>query len=765
MSDANRKNKLSVLLMASLLTTNLVFAGDAYKNNVVDVKVNKESSNAVKVTIYTDRPYTEPVVVNKKANNKYVILMPETKSSLKSAPSVSNVSGTVSNVSVNTQAVSGGKGYTKIIITSEKAITVVPHTQQLSSAAKHTQTATQTAQQKARQEAKAKQIATQKAAQQKAQQEAKAKQIAAQKAAQQKAQQEAKAKQIAAQKAAQKKAQQEAKAKQIAAQKAAQQKAQQEAKAKQIAAQKAAQQKAQQEAKAKQIAAQKTSKPITKKQTQPIDILEQEIKTDKNAQYTQNSNDEILNKEIKENIQNNQNEKVKKKKPAIQEMNDDKLSIIENIKAVIKDYQNINLWKLLLLASAITFPVIVIMIILGLDKRINKRIQKSFKKEDEYNYNPAPTYNNVEDIPQSQQNQNPSFNSFEEMLNQVDKPTPTFHEEQLHKAQYEKFEQSVQEMQSIPNQIAQNDVQQESINEDVEPVEPEIISDEQFTNDFENDDFEHDFEEDVKEPTEEITPIVKDEEKEEPQETVEVQNEPVQPPVTPMPPVAPAVTEPVQQVPATQYTPDGYLSDFAGVNDKDFFDELVIQSMAENNANGLPEETPADEIFDIIAEDSKQKNNLEKIEVKPEIKTPVQQEITQIEQVASSTANSVQQVNNVIQNTNINNDTTTEPIQTTDNSEQTSEQQNDDDLTMLTEAKINDNTGLYLVNYENFSSLVGHINDDYFVIKKFDEIVNGNIILKQTEKLKDSTRYLVRIGRNKMVIEVTPTSMNRLLDL
>ena len=675
--------------MASLLTTNLVFAGDTYKNNVVDVKVNKESSNAVKVTIYTDRPYTEPVVVNKKANNKYVILMPETKSSLKSAPSVSNVSGTVSNVSVNTQAVSGGKGYTKIIITSEKAITVVPHTQQLSSAAKHTQTATQTAQQKARQEAKAKQIA----------------------------------------------------------------------------AQKAAQQKAQQEAKAKQIAAQKTSKPITKKQTQPIDILEQEIKTDKNAQYTQNSNDEILNKEIKENIQNNQNEKVKKKKPAIQEMNDDKLSIIENIKAVIKDYQNINLWKLLLLASAITFPVIVIMIILGLDKRINKRIQKSFKKEDEYNYNPAPTYNNVEDIPQSQQKQNPSFNSFEEMLNQVDEPTPTFHEEQLHKAQYEKFEQSVQEMQSIPNQIAQNDVQKESMNEDVEPVEPEIISDEQFTNDFENDDFEHDFEEDVKEPTEEITPIVKDEEKEEPQETVEVQNEPVQPPVTPMPPVAPAVTEPVQQVPATQYTPDGYLSDFAGVNDKDFFDELVIQSMAENNANGLPQETPADEIFDFIAEDSKQKNNLEKIEVKPEIKTPVQQEITQIEQVASSTANSVQQVNNVIQNTNINNDTTTEPIQTTDNSEQTSEQQNDDDLTMLTEAKINDNTGLYLVNYENFSSLVGHINDDYFVIKKFDEIVNGNIILKQTEKLKDSTRYLVRIGRNKMVIEVTPTSMNRLLDL
>ena len=84
---------------------------------------------------------------------------------------------------------------------------------------------------------------------------------------------------------------------------------------------------------------------------------------------------------------------------------------------------------------------------------------------------------------------------------------------------------------------------------------------------------------------------------------------------------------------------------------------------------------------------------------------------------------------------------------------------------MLTEAKINDNAGLYLVNYENFSSLVGHIKDDYFVIKKFDDVVNSRIILKETEKLKGATRYLVRVGKNKMVVEVSETSMNRLLDL
>ena len=130
MSVAKGKTKLSALLIAALMTANFVCA-DTYKNNVVDVRVNKEAGNAVKVTIYTDKPYTEPVVVNKKANNKYVILMPETKSALKAAPTVGSSDGTVSNVSVNTQDVSGGKGYTKIVITTDRAVTIVPRTQQL----------------------------------------------------------------------------------------------------------------------------------------------------------------------------------------------------------------------------------------------------------------------------------------------------------------------------------------------------------------------------------------------------------------------------------------------------------------------------------------------------------------------------------------------------------------------------------------------------------------------------------------------------------
>ena len=701
-----------MLLAASLITTNLVFASD-YKNNVVDVKVNKESNSAVKVTIYTDKPYTEPVVVNKKANNKYVILMPETKSSLKSTPSVSNASGTVSNVSVNTQAVSGGKGYTKIIITSEKAITVVPKTQTVSSG---TQTKTPVVKQaqptkptsvskpvtdKNAAALKAKQEQERKL---KAQQEAKTKQLTAQKT------QQEKAKRLAAQKA------QQEKAKRLAAQKA-----QQEA-----AAKRAAEQRAKEQAQ-KNVAQQPQSlKPTVPKTTtrQPIEILEQEIKTDKNANFSQNSNDPILNQEIQENIEKNKNKaKSKKKRAAVQYANTGNQSVIENIKVVIRDYQNISLWKLLLLASAITFPLVVIMVILGMDKKINKRIDKYFKREEE------PVYDNyeedVEEIVEEDDAPAQQFKSFEDMLNQVEEPLPSFHEEQLHRAQYEQFQQSVNQP------LNETYVDEEVVADEPVSVEPELVSEEEFNNDFETEDFKHDF---VNEQETTVDEVIENAEDEKALPSVEMSDKP--------------------------YTPDGYLSDFAGVSDKEFFDELVLQSMAENNINGLPEESPADEIFDFMTsnenntvETVKQETTEQPVEStyqKPEVEVETSVDNAVMNEVFEQTQETVS-----VESASSTESNTIEPV----------ESSTDDDLTMLTEVKLSENTGLYLVNYDNFSSLVGHIDDNYYVIKKFDGIVNGNIVLKQAEKLKNSTRYLVRVGKNKMVVEVSENSMSRLLDL
>ena len=163
-----------------------------------------------------------------------------------------------------------------------------------------------------------------------------------------------------------------------------------------------------------------------------------------------------------------------------------------------------------------------------------------------------------------------------------------------------------------------------------------------------------------------------------------------------------------------------------------------MQTMARNNADGLPEELPADQIFDFMTDDEVQTDNIA------------------YNQAVDDITESVAEIQNLQENTSVIG-FDDEPVQ--------EPQQQEDELTMLTEAKLDDNKGMYLVNYDNFSSLVGHIGDDYFVIKKFDELVNSRIILKETEKLKDSTRYLVRVGKNKMVVEITDTSMNRLLDL
>lgn len=649
--------------MASLLTANIVCANDAYKNNVVDVRVNKENGNAVKVTIYTDKPYTEPVVVNKKANNKYVILMPETSNSLKGAPSVTGVAGTVSNVSVNTQAVSGGKGYTKIVITSDKAITVVPRTQQM--------TTSKPAEQKPA-------VATKPAAQKPAVQTPTAQQLA-QKKAKQEAEKKAKAEKlkqenIKKQQLAQQKAKREA-------ERLAQQKAKQEA---QRLAQQKAKQEAQKKAQAEKLAQQ--AKPAVEKQ-KPIEVLEKEIETGNYANLNNHETDDILNKEIKENT-DDVSPKTEK---------ETNKSVIENIKAVLKDFQRIGLWKLLLLAGAITLPVIVIMLILALDKKINRKIDKSFKKE--------------EDDVQIQETKTPQdvqpqvYNSFDEMLNQVEEPTPSYHEEQLHRAEYEEFKQSVNE--------------------------PIVDIPEQPESDFVDTDFENDINSDLVNAVEDVQQVQQPEYVEPEIVEAEVEEQDF------------AAPEPVVEEtprPLEPFNSDSYLADFSEVNDAEFFDELAMQALADGNANGLPEQSPADAIFDFMDDNIPEQEQASDFES---------------EETVFQSADEDAGVNTGV-------DTDEVPAEDTPVEEDTHDEEN---LTMLTEVKISDTKGMYLVNYDNFSSLVGHINDDYFVIKKFDDIVNSRIILKETEKLKDATRYLVRVGRNKMVVEVSETSMNRLLDL
>lgn len=127
----SRKYLYSLILSILLVGMQAVFAQN-FNNNLLKADVNKNSLGGVKVTLYTSKPYKDSVVANKKSDNEYVILMPETANSLTSKPSLNSASDIVRNVEVKTQQYNGNvKGYTKIVITTTKPVEVVPQVQTL----------------------------------------------------------------------------------------------------------------------------------------------------------------------------------------------------------------------------------------------------------------------------------------------------------------------------------------------------------------------------------------------------------------------------------------------------------------------------------------------------------------------------------------------------------------------------------------------------------------------------------------------------------
>lgn len=118
--------RYSLIVVVLLSFTSNAFCADV-NNELVKMDFNQTPDGSVKVNIYTDKPYKDQIIVNKKPDNKYVILLPETVNSLNVQPDISGVSN-LNNVDVKTQQYSSlpGKGYTKITIDSKKPVNLVP---------------------------------------------------------------------------------------------------------------------------------------------------------------------------------------------------------------------------------------------------------------------------------------------------------------------------------------------------------------------------------------------------------------------------------------------------------------------------------------------------------------------------------------------------------------------------------------------------------------------------------------------------------------
>ena len=72
---------------------------------------------------------------------------------------------------------------------------------------------------------------------------------------------------------------------------------------------------------------------------------------------------------------------------------------------------------------------------------------------------------------------------------------------------------------------------------------------------------------------------------------------------------------------------------------------------------------------------------------------------------------------------------------------------------------------LYLVNYEGTSALMASVKDEYFVLKRFDEIINSPLIVRKSEKNTKKTTYIVRVGYYRAVVEVTMKNIELVLEL
>lgn len=100
-------------------------------NNLVQMDLKKSSGDSVDVTLFTSNSYNDNVLVRKKSDNKYVILIPKVQSSGFSSAGLNGVKDLISNVDVKTVNDTTG-GYTKVTLITTKPLNIKTNTQKSS---------------------------------------------------------------------------------------------------------------------------------------------------------------------------------------------------------------------------------------------------------------------------------------------------------------------------------------------------------------------------------------------------------------------------------------------------------------------------------------------------------------------------------------------------------------------------------------------------------------------------------------------------------
>lgn len=116
-----KSNIINIAVILGLSFAPMTFADSA--NSLVQLDLKRTSNDAVNVTLFTTDTYNDNVMVRKKSDNKYVILIPKVQSSGFSASNLSGVRDLVSNVDVKTVNDTSG-GYTKVTLITTKPLEI-----------------------------------------------------------------------------------------------------------------------------------------------------------------------------------------------------------------------------------------------------------------------------------------------------------------------------------------------------------------------------------------------------------------------------------------------------------------------------------------------------------------------------------------------------------------------------------------------------------------------------------------------------------------
>ena len=119
--------KFGLILLLCLSLSNFTGRPAFADNTLSQVDIKRNSSDGLEFTLYTSSPYADNVVVTKKSDNKYVILMPNVNSASGSKPDFSSVKDMVSDVDV--RAVNDGTGgYTKVTVITNRPVDIKTNT-------------------------------------------------------------------------------------------------------------------------------------------------------------------------------------------------------------------------------------------------------------------------------------------------------------------------------------------------------------------------------------------------------------------------------------------------------------------------------------------------------------------------------------------------------------------------------------------------------------------------------------------------------------